>query len=269
MSDRYARYSGLILDRPHDRILRIVLTNPGRLNALDERMHRELTEIWRDVDSDPEISVVLLTGAGKHYSAGSEIDTAQKVANDFDARARIWKESRDLVYNMINCSKPIVSAIRGVAVGSGLVTAMMADISVASRDAKIIDGHTRLGVVAGDHAAIIWPLLCGMAKAKYYLLLCETLSGAEAERIGLVSLAVEDAELDDTAMKIAIRLSEGAQTAIRWTKYSLNNWLRMAGPTFDASLALEILNFTGPDVREGIASLQEKRAPNFAKDSPI
>src|ERR1022692_374919 len=123
MSDRYARYSGLVLDRPHDRILRIVLTNPGRLNALDERMHRELTEIWRDVDSDPEISVVLLTGAGKHYSAGSEIDTARKVVDDFDARARIWKESRDLVYNMINCSKPIVSAIRGVAVGSGLVTA--------------------------------------------------------------------------------------------------------------------------------------------------
>src|ERR1019366_4272682 len=107
-------------------------------------------------------------------------------------------------------------------VGAGLVVGLMSDISIMADSAKIIDGHTRLGVVAGDHAAIIWPLLCGMAKAKYYLLLCETVSGAEAERIGLVSLAVEDAELDDTAMKIAIRLSEGAQTAIRWTKFALN-----------------------------------------------
>ena len=133
--------------------------------------------------------------------------------------------------------------------------------------ARIIDGHTRLGVAAGDHAAIVWPLLCGMAKAKYYLLLCETVSGAEAERIGLVSLAVEDAELVPKAFEVAKKLALGSPTAIRWTKYSLNNWLRMAGPSFDASLALEFLGFTGPDVKEGMASLKEKRAPDFRPDS--
>ena len=119
--------------------------------------------------------------------------------------------------------------MRGPAVGAGLVCGLLADISIASKEARMIDGHTRLGVAAGDHAAIVWPLLCGMAKAKYYLLLCDTLTGAEAERIGLISLAVEDAELDAKAVEIATRLAEGAPNAIRWTKYALNNWLRAAG----------------------------------------
>ncbi len=114
---------------------------------------------------------------------------------DFDTRMRVWKEAREMVYNLINCSKPVVSAINGAAVGAGLVVAILADISIAAKSARLIDGHTKLGVAAGDHAAIIWPLLCGMAKAKYYLLLCEPITGEEAERIGLVSLAVPDEEL--------------------------------------------------------------------------
>jgi enoyl-CoA hydratase len=191
------------------------------------------------------------------------------MTGDFSNRARVLKEARDLVMNIIACTKPIVSAIHGPAVGAGLAAAMLADVSIAARTARIIDGHTRLGVAAGDHAAVCWPLLCGMAKAKYYLLLCETLTGEEAERIGLISLAVDDAELDATVLKTAVRLADGAQTAIRWTKYALNNWLRNAGPTFDTSLALEFLAFTGPDVKEGIAAIREKRAPKFDPNSPI
>ncbi|MCC2654846.1 MAG: enoyl-CoA hydratase, partial [Microvirga sp.] len=159
--------------------------------------------------------------------------------------------------------------IRGPAVGAGLVSGLLADISIAAKDARIIDGHTRLGVAAGDHAAIIWPLLCGMAKAKYYLLLCEAISGAEAERIGLVSLAVDDSELDERAVQVAAKLAQGAPSAIRWTKYALNNWLRAAGPIFDTSLALEFLGFGGPEVREGLASHREKRRPNFPQGSPV
>ena len=189
----------------------------------------------------------------------------EAMMTDFDALARTWKEARDLVYNLINCSKPIVSAIHGPAVGAGLVCALLADISIAAKTAKIVDGHTRLGVAAGDHAAIIWPLLCGMAKAKYYLLLCEPISGEEAERIGLVSLCVEDAELEAKSLEVAARLGEGAQTAIRWTKYALNNWLRQAGPIYDTSTALEMLGFTGLEVQEGIASLREKRKPDFPR----
>ncbi|SVC49590.1 uncharacterized protein METZ01_LOCUS302444, partial [marine metagenome] len=157
-----------------------------------------------------------------------------------------------------------ISAIRGPAVGAGLAVALLCDISIAVKSARIIDGHTRLGVAAGDHAAIVWPLLCGMAKAKYYLLLCETVRGEEAERIGLVSRCVEDGELDATALEVAIKLASGSVTAIQWTKYTLNSWLRMAGPIFDSSAALEMLGFSGPDVLEGLASLREKRAPDFS-----
>ena len=146
---------------------------------------------------------------------------------------------------------------------------LLAEISIATRECRIVDGHTRLGVAAGDHAAMIWPLLCGMAKAKYYLLTCDTLLGAEAERIGLITEAVDDDMLDARAVAVAARLAEGAQTAIRWTKYALNNWLRQAGPTFDASLAMEFLGFDSPDVKEGLASHLEKRKPSFAPDSPI
>jgi enoyl-CoA hydratase len=159
--------------------------------------------------------------------------------------------------------------MRGPAVGAGLVCGLLADISIATKDARIIDGHTRLGVAAGDHSVIVWPLLCGLAKAKYYLLLCDAVTGAEAERIGLVSLAVEDAELDAKALEIAVRLAEGAQSAIRWTKYALNNWLRMAGPSFDASLALEFMGFTGPEAKEGLASHMEKRRPSFPPGSAV
>ena len=118
-------------------------------------------------------------------------------------------------------------------------------------------------------AIIVWPLLCGLAKSKYHLLLCEALSGEEAERIGLVSLCVEEDQLQDKALEVATRLANGSPTAIRWTKYALNNWLRMAGPTFDTSLALEFMGFNGADVREGLASLHEKRAPNFKQDCPL
>jgi enoyl-CoA hydratase len=193
----------------------------------------------------------------------------ENLTQDFTARARVWKEARDLVYNLINCNKPVVSAIEGPAVGAGLVAGLLADISVAGKSARIIDGHTRLGVAAGDHAAIVWPLLCGLAKAKYYLLLCEPLSGEEAERIGLVSRVAEDGKAYETALAIAKRLAAGAPSAVRWTKYALNNWLRLAGPTFDTSLALEFLGFTGPEVQEGMTSLRQKRPPDFPKTSPL
>ena len=268
MTDPYARYTRLKFDRPHARVLRITMEN-GRMNTTDAALHAELGDIWRDVDRDASVNAVILTGAGKVFSAGGDFAIIQENIDDFGSRARQWKEARDIVYNIINCSKPVVSAMRGVAVGAGLVCGLLADISIATKDCRIIDGHTRLGVAAGDHAAIVWPLLCGLAKAKYYLLLCDQVLGEEAERIGLVSLAVEDAELDTKAVEIATRLSEGAQSAIRWTKYALNNWLRAMGPTFDTSLALEFLGFTGPEVKEGLASHRDKRKPSFPPDSPL
>jgi len=263
MSDRYAAYQRITFDRPHPRVLRLTMSNPGKLNATDHVMHGELARIWRDIDADDAVSAVILQGEGRAFSAGGDFELVQSLIDDFDSRATVWREARDLVYNIINCGKPIVSAIRGPAVGAGLVCGLLADVSIAAKGARLIDGHTRLGVAAGDHAAIIWPLLCGMAKAKYYLLLCDTLSGEEAERIGLVALAVEDAELDAKALEVATRLAEGAPNAIRWTKYAMNNWLRMAGPIFDASLAMEFMGWGSPDAREGLAAHREKRPPSF------
>lgn len=235
----------------------------GKLPTSGHAGHAELSEIWRDVSADDSVKVAVLRGEGMGFSGGGDLALVEDMARDFEVRSRVWKEARDLVYNVINCDKPIVSAMHGPAVGAGLVAGLLADISIASETAKIVDGHTRLGVAAGDHAAIIWPLLCGMAKAKYYLLLCEAVSGAEAERIGLVSLCVPEDQLLPRAYEVADRLAAGSQTAIRWTKYALNNWLRQAGPAFDASLALEFMGFAGPDVREGVASLRERRPPKY------
>jgi enoyl-CoA hydratase len=235
----------------------------GKIPTAGHEGHWELAEIWRDVSRDESVRVAVLRGEGLGFSGGGDLALVEDMANNFDIRTRVWKEARDLVYNVINCDKPIVSAMHGPAVGAGLVAGLLADISIASKTAKIVDGHTRLGVAAGDHAAIIWPLLCGMAKAKYYLLLCEPVSGEEAERMGLVSLAVEEDELLKKAYEVADRLANGSQTAIRWTKYALNNWLRQAGPSFDASLALEFMGFAGPDVKEGVASLRNRRPPQF------
>ena len=267
---RYAHYEALTLKRHDHGILEIVMgaaQSPNKkLSTADDRMHRELSEIWLDIDKDPDTRVAIIRGEGKGFSAGGDLGLVEAMARDFHVRARVWREARDLVYNVINCSKPVVSAMHGPAVGAGLVAGLLADISIASKTARIIDGHTRLGVAAGDHAAIVWPLLCGMAKAKYYLMLCDAVSGEEAERIGLVSLVVDDEQLLDKAYEVADRLASGSATAIRWTKYSLNNWLRQAGPSFDTSLALEFMGFAGPDVREGVASLRERRAPRYGVD---
>src|SRR5213594_2606645 len=227
----YSAYQELKIRRLEPGILEIVMGEEGgKLSVTTARMHAEMARIWLDVDRDPDTRVAILRGAGKGFSAGGDLAMVEEMTRDFAVRARVWREARDLVYNLINCSKMIVSAMHGPAVGAGLVCGLLADISIAARNARIIDGHTKLGVAAGDHAAIIWPLLCGMAKAKYYLLLCDQLSGEEAERIGLVSMCVEDAELDVKALEIATRLANGPQSAIRWTKYTLNNWLRQAGP---------------------------------------
>ena len=262
--ERYAAFASLQVTELEPGIAELVMSTPGKLNAAGAEMHRDLANVWRAFDEDPDVRVVVVRGAGSAFSAGGDLDLVEEMATSFDVRTRVLKEARDLVYNVIDCSKLIVSAMHGPAVGAGLVVGLLADVSIAARSARIIDGHTKLGVAAGDHSVIVWPLLCGMAKAKYHLLTCEPLSGEEAERIGLVSLCVEDDALLETAYSVARRLAGGSQTALRWTKLALNNWLKLAGPSFDASLALEFFGFAGPDVHEGIAAVREKRAPRFA-----
>lgn len=265
----YADFKTILVDRPKPGVLRLTLNRPERLNALDADGHRELADIWRVIERDAETLAVLLCANGRTFSAGGDFEVVENLTADFAERANMWREARDLVYNIINCPRPVVSAIQGAAVGAGLAAAMMADIPIAAKNAKLVDGHVRLGVAAGDHAAMIWPLLCGMARAKYHLLLNEPVTGERAAEIGLVALAVDEAELQETALATAARLAEGSPSAIQWTKYALNNWLRSAGPIFDTSLALEMLGFSGPDPVEGLASYSEKRQPNFPRKSPF
>ena len=259
----YRDYQHLTFERrPHGVVL-ITINRPEVLNATNDRLHWELTQIWLTLDADDDARVAVVTGAGRAFSAGGDLDMVDANARDPKRIERTLREASDIVYNMINLDKPVVSAINGVAVGAGLVVALLSDISIISETARFTDGHTRLGVVAGDHAAIAWPLLCGLAKAKYYLLTSDFIDGREAERIGLVSLCVPRAELMAKALATADRLATGSQQAIRFTKRSLNNWMRHFQPAFDASLAMEMLCFLGGDVKEGIAAIREKREPRF------
>jgi enoyl-CoA hydratase len=267
--ERYRReFASLGFAAPGGAVLEVVIANEGRLNAATEAMHRDLALVWRAIDTDDAVRAVLVRGAGEHFSAGGDFAMIERMIEDEATLVRVWKEASDLVYNLINCSKPVVSAIRGTAVGAGLAVALLADISVAGRSARLLDGHTRLGVAAGDHAVMIWPLLCGLAKARYYLLTNTPLSGEEAERIGLVALCVEDAEVQATALGVATQLAAASATAMRFTKHALNNWLRLAGPSFDASLALEFLGFRLGDVRTGLEAVRSKRAREPGRVGP-
>ncbi|HET6949549.1 MAG TPA: enoyl-CoA hydratase/isomerase family protein [Acidimicrobiales bacterium] len=245
-----------------DGLLELVFDGP-QLNSVTEEMHADLAVVWPAIDADPDVRAVLVRGANGVFSAGGNFGMIDKAIDDHAYRTRVFKETRAIPHAMLECSKPIVSAVQGVAVGAGLVVAILSDVTVAARDARLMDGHTRLGLAAGDVGVIAWPLLCGMAKAKYHLLTCEPLSGEQAADIGLVTESVDAADVDERARHIARRLSTGAQDAIRFTKMALNHWYRMMGPAFDFSVAAEMYGLGGPDVREGVAAIREKREPQF------
>lgn len=266
MSDRYARYQRLVFDWPAPKVLRVTMNSPLKMGAMDSLMHKEVAEIWRDVDADDDVNVVIFTGNEKTFSAGGDLKHERLVCDDYALRMRTMKEARDLVTNILDCRKPIVTAARGWAVGAGLATLLLADVSIVAKDAQFSDGHLKIGVAAGDHAAIIWPLLCGMAKAKYYLLTADSFTGEEAERMNLVSMALPDEEVQERALEVAKRLARGAPGAQRWTKMMLNHWLKQAQPIFDASLAFEFIGFAGPEGTEGIDAFLEKRKPEFDPD---
>lgn len=258
-------FPSLGFELPADGVLEIIISNEGRQNSATEAMHGDLANVWRAVDALPAVRAVLVRGAGEHFSSGGDFAMIERMIADEATLLRVWREASDLVYNLVDCSKPVVSAIRGTAVGAGLAVALLADVSVAGRSAKILDGHTRLGVAAGDHAVILWPLLCGLAKARYYLLTNEPLSGEEAERIGLVSMCVDDDKVRGRALEVAVKLAAGSASALAFTKHALANWLRLAGPSFDASLALEFLGFRLGDAREGLDAVRNRRSPTFTR----
>ena len=263
------KYRALTLERQDNGILLITTSEPETQPVQTAaRRHWEVAQLWRDFADDPELRVAVVTGRGELFWQYPSPDEMFNDPGNYDRIVTLIKEGLANVHGMVNCDKPIVSAINGEAMGTGLVIALLADVSVAAEDAHLLDGHIPNGLAAGDLAVMIWPLLCGMAKAKYYLLASEDLTGKVAERIGLVSVAVPRAEVLDRAMEIAQQMAVSPQHALRWTKRSLNHWLRTATPAFEASIGLEAMSFFGPDLVEALNARVENRKPNFAEPVP-
>jgi enoyl-CoA hydratase len=254
-------YASLSFERPRSDVLLVLLDRPEQLNATDAAMHTELSRVWRDIADDEPSRAVVIAGRGKAFCAGGDLGLISEQVGDFDLVVRMMDEAAAIVRGVLDCPKPVVSAVHGSAYGAGLALALLADISVVAEDAQLADGHVRLGVAAGDHAVLLWPLLCGMAKAKYHLLTGAPLDGREAERIGLVSRCLPEAEVLPEALRIAVRLASSSPTAVRWTRHTLNHWYRTAAPAFEASLALEMLGFFGPDVTDALSKLNRSRGP--------
>ena len=260
---RYQDFEHISFEKRPDGVLVITLDRPEVLNAANVRMHREMSEVWAVADDDDEVRVSVVTGAGRAFSAGGDLAMIEEMTADYGATLTQWRDAGAIVEQMLIARKPVVSAIHGVAVGAGLAVALLADVSIMGTSARLSDGHVRLGVAAGDHAAVIWPMLCGMAKAKYYLMTADFVEGPEAERIGLVTRCVPDDEVMAEALAVATRLASGSATAVQWTKRVMNQWLRQFLPVFGESMALEMLGFLGPDAREGVQALREHRPPEF------
>jgi enoyl-CoA hydratase len=253
----YDDYEFLKVEPGDDRILRITMNRPEKLNAAEEKGHGEQGRIWKDFDADPDMNVAIITGAGRAFCAGGDMAGGQ---GSLEADTR---DGRAIVRNMIACRKPIISAINGVAVGGGLAVALCADITIASERALLIDGHIKIGMAAGDHAALVWPLSIGMARAKYNLLLCEHITGQEAADMGLVARCVPHDELMPTVEDIAARLARGPQFALQATKAALNGWYHQNIAIFEHSLYAEALSRTLPDARAGVAAVLKHVEPEF------
>lgn len=263
-----ARYSTILIEKRDDGVAVATLNRPQKLNAVDGTMHHELSTLPRDVDADPDVRALVVTGAGRAFCSGGDFSRGAAPLGSHGTPA--LEEGRRVVDHLLECSKPIVSAVNGYAMGLGATVALLADVVVAARSATFADTHVVMGIGAGDGGQLIWPLLVGVNRAKYYLMTGERVGAEEAERIGLVSFLVDDEELMDRALEIATRLAKGPAQAISASKMAVNMWMRsISAQILPYSLSLEGACFGSPDNVEAVAAFNEKRAPNFgARRSP-
>lgn len=256
-------YATIALTRK-GRLLTITLNRPDTLNAVNREMHEELADVFQFAAQDAGSDVVVLTGAGRAFSAGGDLEhIARNAANPdlFDEEARIAKR---IVFAMLDMEKPLICRMNGHAVGLGATLALLSDVIFAAENAKIGDPHVALGLVAGDGGAALWPQRIGFGRAKEYLLTGELLTARKAAEIGLINYCVPATELDDAVATFCERLLNGSQNAIRWTKVLINLELkRIATAVMDAGIAYESVTVRSADHREGVKALQEKRKPRF------
>jgi enoyl-CoA hydratase len=259
-----------------DRIATITINRPDRLNAVHNALHHELEQIWIDVRADQDVNAIILTGAGRAFCAGGDVKGMAEGSLSGGAAPKKGKgrgrgpiaasNGRRVVENMLDVEQPIIGAINGDAIGLGATLALLCDITVASEKARFADTHVKVGIVAGDGGAVIWPLLIGPHRAKEFLMRGNFISGAEAGRIGMVNYAVGPDDVMTKARELARELADGPTWAIRWSKLAVNKWLKQqANLILDASLAYEMMTFNTKDHQEAVKAFVEKRKPNFAR----
>lgn len=253
--------AAIVVEDIADGVTQVTISRPERLNAVREVEHDRLAAIWSELDARPDVRAVVVTGAGKSFSAGGDLSFVSEMTKDDAVRANAWWSARGIVKGILDCRLPIVSALEGVAVGAGTAVALMADICIAAQDARVIDGHLAFGASPGDHAAFLWPLAMGLNRARGKLLLGEAISGAEAAEVGLVYEAVPAGTALDRAIEIAIKLATYDPFAVAATKVSLNGLLRQHWQVFEASLALEFMCFTNESTRAALDAEVARRRP--------
>ena len=263
MASRYDRYKHITAGVA-ERILTLTLNRPDQLNAVNAELHTELSQIFVDARKDPDADVIVLTGAGRAFCAGGDIDWMQRSIDnpsDFEETAR---EAKDIVFSQLELDKPVIARINGHATGLGASLALLCDVTIMADTAKIGDPHVSVGLVAGDGGALIWPQIVGYAKAKHYLFTGELLTAPEAGRIGLVTQVVPAAELDARVNELAARLASGPLKAMKWTKVTANLPLKaLFHAHFDAGIAYECLSNLTDDHQEAVHAFRERRKPAF------
>lgn len=258
-------YKTILFNR-RGRVLEVTLNRPEKLNATDAVLHTELARVFFDISNDPDSDIVVLTGAGRAFSAGGDVAWMQDSIDEPERFQQTIREAKQIVFGLIDCEKPIIAKLNGHATGLGATIALFCDIIFAAEHAKIGDPHVSIGFVAGDGGAVIWPQLIGYARAKEYLLTGDLMTATQAAQMGLINHAVPAEELDDRVNAFADRLANGATKAIRWSKMSVNIGLRdLATKILDASLAFEALSNIDPDHQEAVRAFSEKRPPVFAR----
>lgn len=255
----YGNYRQIAFSRA-DRILTVTLNAPERLNAVDAGLHEELSRLFYDIGADPDTDVVILTGAGRAFSAGGDIVDMQHWYEKpvlFDELAR---EAKKIIFGILDCEKPIICKLNGDAYGLGATIALFCDVIFASEEARIADPHVRVGLAAGDGGAIIWPQLIGFARAKELLMTGDAIDASRAAEIGLINHAVPAADLDNAVQAFATRLANGSTKAIRWTKVSVNIALKqIAHSVMDACIAYEALSNRSEEHGRAVEAFVAKR----------
>jgi enoyl-CoA hydratase len=264
----YSNYEYLKIELA-ERVATVTINRPEHRNAVHAALHHEFEQIWIDLAEDRDVNAILLTGAGNTFSVGGDITSRDKPSKSKGRGGRriVMADGRRVIENLLDVEQPIVAAINGDALGFAANVALLCDVTVAAETAKLADTHVALGAVAGDGGAVIWPLLIGPNRAKEYLMLGDSMTGADAARIGLVNYAVPAAQVLPKARELVQRLADGPTWAIRWSKLAVNKWLKQqANLIMDAGLAYEALTLTTQDSKEAVKAMIEKRKPNFIRN---